>query len=102
MAKGVLPGGAAGGVRSFNEWDPLEEVIVGVVDGAAVPEWHVTLRATMPAEQEPFFRELAGRPFPRDMVDAARRDLDGLAALLEREGVRVRRPDPIDHATWLW
>jgi glycine amidinotransferase len=101
MADGSTPvhsTALASAVQSYNEWDPLEEVIVGVVDGAAVPEWHVALRATMPGDQEPFFRELAGRPFPRDMIDAARRDLDGLAALLEREGVRVRRPDPIDHA----
>ena len=24
-------------VCSFNEWDPLEEVIVGIVDGASFP-----------------------------------------------------------------
>ena len=39
---------ATAAVSSFNEWDPLEEVVVGVVDGATVPEWHVALRATMP------------------------------------------------------
>lgn len=35
-------------VNSYNEWDPLEEVIVGILDGATVPEWHVQLKATMP------------------------------------------------------
>ncbi|HEX4418746.1 MAG TPA: hypothetical protein VH165_12635 [Kofleriaceae bacterium] len=68
------------------------------MDGAAVPEWHVALKATMPEDQEWFFREYGGRAFPRESVDAARKDLDQLAALLEAEGVRVRRPDAVDHA----
>jgi glycine amidinotransferase len=90
--------GSTNTINCFNEWDPLEEVIVGVVDGAAVPEWHAALKATMPTEHEAFFRENAGRPFPQEMIDAARRDLDGFVAILEREGVRVRRPEKIDHA----
>jgi hypothetical protein len=47
-------------VRSYNEWDPLEGAIVGVADGAVVPAWHVTLRATMPEHQGPFFRARVG------------------------------------------
>jgi glycine amidinotransferase len=85
-------------VCSYNEWDPLEEVIVGVVDGAAVPEWHVTLQATMPGDQEGFYREYAGRPFPKETVAAAHEDLEGFVRLLEKEGVKVRRPDVVDHA----
>ncbi len=27
-------------VNSHNEWDPLEEVIVGTLDGAMFPEWN--------------------------------------------------------------
>ena len=30
-------------VNSHNEWDPLEEAIVGVVDGATFPPYHITL-----------------------------------------------------------
>jgi amino acid adenylation domain-containing protein len=30
-------------VCSYNEWDPLEEVIVGIVDGAMVPSWHTII-----------------------------------------------------------
>ena len=26
-------------VNAHNEWDPLEEVIVGIVDGAMIPPW---------------------------------------------------------------
>lgn len=85
-------------VRSFNEWDPLEEVIVGVIDGAMVPTWDSSLDATMPAASRDFFLAHAGRPFPSELVDPARRELDAFARRLEREGVRVRRPEVVDHA----
>jgi hypothetical protein len=35
-------------VNSYTEWDPLEEVIVGIVDGATVPPWHFSLEAVLP------------------------------------------------------
>lgn len=85
--------GALPAVWSCTEWDPLEEVVVGVVDGAAVPPWHAALRATMPREAWPFFQRRGGAPFPAELVDAARRELDAFARLLESEGVTVRRPD---------
>lgn len=85
-------------VLAYNEWDPLEEVIVGVIDGACVPDWHVSVAATIPEEQWQFFRENAGRPFPEDKIAAARRDLDEFVRVLEGEGVTVRRPDVADHA----
>ncbi len=54
-------------VNSFNEWDPLEEVIVGVIDDACVPTWDVTLEATMPEGRKDFFLEHGGRRFPREL-----------------------------------
>jgi glycine amidinotransferase len=85
-------------VNSFNEWDPLEEVIVGVVDGASVPAWHVSLRATMPTSQHEFYRKFGGRPFPKEQIKAANRDLQRFVQILEAEGVTVRRPDLADHS----
>ena len=32
-------------VNSHNEFDPLEEVIVGKVEGSTIPEWHVSGKA---------------------------------------------------------
>src|SRR5262245_13635738 len=84
-------------VNSFNEWDPLEEVIVGIIDGAAVPAWHVTLQATMPVNQWDFYRTHGGKRFPQEQIDAAKKDLDEFVHILEAEGVVVRRPDAIDH-----
>ena len=85
-------------VSSYNEWDPLEEVIVGVIDGACVPSWHVAVKATMPREHWDFFRREGGKPFPKELIDAARTDLEELVHILEGEGVTVRRPDPVDYS----
>ena len=84
-------------VRSHNEWDPLEEVIVGRMDNACVPEWDVTLEATMPRQHRRFFEQTCGHQFPQERIEAANEDLDQLTDLLEAEGVTVRRPDPVDH-----
>jgi len=85
-------------VNSYNEWDPLEEVIVGIADGAHVPSWHVSLKATMPEDQHEYFRRFGGTQFPKDEVDAANKDLDKFVHILQAEGVTVRRPDVLDHS----
>jgi glycine amidinotransferase len=81
-------------VNSYTEWDPLEEVIVGDIDGAHVPEWHVAVEATMPDGQASLFQQNGGRPFPAERVAAARRELEEFAHILRSEGVIVRTPDP--------
>ena len=85
-------------VCAYNEWDPLEEVIVGTVAGACVPSWDVSLEATLPEDWWDFFRAHGGSPFPAGQVAAAERDLTELVHILEGEGVTVRRPDPVDYA----
>ena len=60
-------------VSSYNEWDLLEEVIVGVVDGATFPPYHITLEATMPPDQLGVFRENAGKPFPPEQITMAKK-----------------------------
>lgn len=84
-------------INSFNEWDPLEEVIVGVLGGMAnvafeiphysryMPEWYDLREATMTE---------AGTPLIPS--EAAVRELEGFVHVLEAEGVTVRRPDPVD------
>ena len=85
-------------VCSYNEWDPLEEVIVGVLDGAAVPSWHVALKATMPEDHWPLFERAGGQLFDKELVARGARELDELARILTAEGVHVRRPDPVSQA----
>ena len=85
-------------VSSHNEWDALEEVIVGVMQGAAVPEWDVTLEATMPEESKEYFIREAGNRLPKSQYLAACAELDGLAEVLSGRGIKVVRPDRLDHA----
>ncbi|HTJ69386.1 MAG TPA: hypothetical protein VL551_17750 [Actinospica sp.] len=82
-------------VCSYNEWDPLEEVIVGIIDDASFPTWHMSLPSVLPEDQVETFRGQAGRPFPPHQVEAARRELEEFVRILEGEGVTVRRPEPI-------
>ncbi len=83
-------------VWSCNEWDPLEEVIVGVVDGATVPPWNHSLAATAPAHAAWFFEKYGGSAFPQDIISNASRELDALSNRLVKLGVKVRRPDILD------
>ena len=91
-------------VCSYNEWDPLEEVIVGIVDGAMVPSWHTIHRATVLPGQEKQMDSLAKRtekqplPYPEWLVQAASKCVEEFAHILESEGVVVRRPDVVDYS----
>lgn len=89
-------------VNSYNEWDPLEEVIVGVLDGGAVLPWETGFGAMIPkdsvANVKQYHTNFGGQSFPKAQRAAAQTELDEFVRILESEGVRVRRPDPIDHA----
>lgn len=86
-------------VNSFNEWDPLEEIIVGRVDYSCVPEWHPTIKATMPSNQWSFFQAHGGEYLSETLLEAAAQELDNLSVILEGEGVVVRRPASVDWGT---
>jgi glycine amidinotransferase len=83
-------------VHSHNEWDPLEEVIVGRLEGATIPSNHVTVTFNVPPKLAKLYGFFAGRRYPRILTKAAQQDLDGFIHILESEGVIVRRPDIID------
>lgn len=88
-------------VNSHNEWDPLEEVIVGILEGAADLPWEIGLHAVTPVEDVEASRTFAlnhgGRPVDAWRRQAAQKELDAFVHILEAEGVKVRRPDPLDH-----
>ncbi len=82
-------------VNSWNEWDPLKEVIVGSALGATEVAYEPALSPYFtPANQR---TENEARRIPQELADAAERQLDHLADLLAGMGIVVRRPDPIDH-----
>jgi glycine amidinotransferase len=80
-------------VNSHNEWDPLEEIIVGRLEGATIPSNHVSVTFNVPPLAAKLYRLAAGNRFPRWMIKRAQKELDGFINLLEAEGVVVRRPD---------
>src|ERR1043165_5768118 len=85
-------------VNSFNEWDALEEVIVGFLPGAAVPPLHFAYEASIPDEAVPFFQSRGGTRFEPEELRLASEELDEFARVLEAEGIVVKRPDAIDHS----
>jgi glycine amidinotransferase len=88
-------------VSSHNEWDPLEEVIVGRLEGANIPSYHCTVTFNLPPATARLYRLAAGRRFPKWMIKLAQRELDEFIHILEAEGVTVRRPDVMDfHAQY--
>lgn len=84
-------------VQTYNEWDPLEEIIVGSVDGAMIPPWDIEMEATLHRKDLwDFYRQNGGKPWPPEMLQAADKDLREFVHILEAEGVTVRRPAPYD------
>lgn len=84
-------------VSSHNEWDPLEEVIVGRLDGATIPSRHPVVACNMPPWTARLQGLVAGFRFPRRLLEPAQRELEEFVALLRSLGVTVTRPDAVDH-----
>lgn len=85
-------------VNSHNEWDPLEEVIVGRLENAHFFPLHFYLRAYIPSQYYDFLSKNAGKSWPKNEVDPAIQDLEEFSKLLEAEGVKVRRPEIVDYS----
>lgn len=84
-------------VNVHNEWDPLEEVIVGVAENARVPIGDKGLHAIRYRDTEGVDSIPSG-PHPAEVIEEAGLELELLAAKLASFGVRVRRPEVTDHA----
>ncbi|MBT3315119.1 MAG: amidinotransferase [Anaerolineae bacterium] len=84
-------------VNTHNEWDPLEEIIVGTVEGATIPPWEPVTPAVVHHEYLlDFYRQNGGKPWAQEMLDAAQKDIDEFVHILEAEGITVRRPSIYD------
>ncbi len=92
-------------VCSWNEWDPLETVIVGRATGARLPNEDPSLRAINYAGMKNTDPIPSG-PYPTHVIEESEEDLSALCAALKGLGVTVLRPDPIDlsaeYATRHW
>jgi len=82
-------------VWSCNEWDPLEEVVVGNPLRArfptADPSTQLTEFPNRPLEKIP------QGPFPQWIIDETEEDLNAFVEVLEESGVTVKRPETWPH-----
>jgi glycine amidinotransferase len=83
-------------VSAYNEWDPLEEVLVGTIENAVIPEWDPIDRAAHSPEEYAEWYRMQGQIHPQDPGGAALKELNEFVRILEGEGVTVRRPRPFD------
>jgi len=82
-------------VWSCNEWDPLEEVIVGNPLRARFP---TPDRSTQLAEfPDRSLEEIPQGPFPQRIIEETQEDLSAFVAVLEQLGITVRRPETWPH-----
>ena len=86
-------------VNSWNEWDPLKRVIVGVADGCMIPPSEPAVECKVPIDSD-----MKGQwgPRPQDSVDKANAQLDAFSKMLESRGIIVDRPTPIDFKQGVW
>ena len=84
-------------VSTFTEWDPLEEVIVGCLDGAVFPTWQSSMNATVPLGAWETFKKQGGSAFPAAHLQAAQAELANFVDVLQRQGITVTRPDVAPH-----
>ena len=82
-------------IHSWNEWDPVREIIVGEATGARWPTEDpvFALEHTRTTWRE---TPVPSGPVPQWIVDEANEDLAGLVRILETAGARVHRPAPQD------
>ncbi len=83
-------------VSSHNEWDPLEEIIVGRLDNATIPSNHVSVTFNVPRTVARIYPFVGGFRYPRLLTEVAQRELDEFIHILAAEGIAVRRPDIMD------
>jgi N-dimethylarginine dimethylaminohydrolase len=77
---------------SKNEWDPLQEVIVGIATDAKIPALDASLRTVNYADVV----DIDSIPFglyPTQVIDEANEDLNKFVAFLKGENITVHRPD---------
>lgn len=77
-------------MNSYNEWDPLQAVVVGTVDGFS-PSLEVG-ECAAPAEVLERATQVAKKAYPEWYLDEVAEDLEGLCSIFKKAGVEVLRP----------
>ena len=82
-------------VWSCNEWDQLEEVIVGNPFGARFPTPDLSTQLTEFPDRS--LAEIPQGPFPQQIIEETEEDLNTFVAVLEELGITVKRPESWPH-----
>lgn len=82
-------------VWSCNEWDPLEEVIVGNPLRARFPTADPSTQLTEFPDRS--LDQIPQGPFPDWVIEEAEEDLNEFVAVLEQQGITVKRPETWPH-----
>jgi glycine amidinotransferase len=80
-------------VNAWNEWAPLQEIVVGSAKGACYEPTEPGNRPQVRGRPEQAFPTGAK---PRELLEEVESELQGLVDLLEGRGVTVRRPAEYD------
>ena len=82
-------------ISSYNEWNPLKKIVVGVATDA---NWPVNDPVFSKESEKTTWKEtpVPRGPVPQRIIDEANEDLDSLATTLMSLGVEVVRPDPLN------
>lgn len=84
-------------VNSYNEWDHLEEVIVGIATNAQIPHKDKgQLAVEFPDCPNPI--DLPVGPFNKKIIEETEEDLDVLVKTLEKLDIKVKRPQITKHS----
>jgi N-dimethylarginine dimethylaminohydrolase len=82
-------------VWSCNEWDPLEEVIVGNPLGARFPTADPSTQlAEFPGRS---LEDIPQGPFSKQIIEETEEDLNAFIDVLEGAGITVKRPETWPH-----
>lgn len=81
-------------IHVYNEWDPLEEIIVGSAKYARIPSKDRSFEAIEVAAKD-VFMDISEGNFPEKIIQETEEDIDVFVNELKRMGITVKRPDPI-------
>ncbi len=92
-------------LNSYNEWDPLKEVIVGTAESSKAfltfpdQEW-------ISEEKRETLIDLSEKAFPKYLIDEVNEDLENFCNIIRKYGAKVFRPDSAGvnkfHSTGKW
>eukprot|EP00921_Rhytidocystis_pertsovi_P007953 GHVQ01013152.1.p1 GENE.GHVQ01013152.1~~GHVQ01013152.1.p1 ORF type:complete len:373 (+),score=46.04 GHVQ01013152.1:244-1362(+) len=86
-------------VHRWNDFDLLEEVVLGIADRACFPPCEPACQSEFNNDEFSRWLPWPSGPKLQDWIDKCNLQLNGLREALEGEGVTVRRPEVIEYNT---